>query len=86
MCVTDESARQAWTGRLAAVREGCEAIILTLCREDHLSDAVNPTEATDILCAHLSVETWRYLRHTCGWNQTRYLEVMQQTLRAMLVR
>ena len=86
MGVTDESARQAWTGRLAAVREGCEAIILTLCREDQLSDTVNPTEATDILCAHLSVETWRYLRHTCGWNQTRYLEVMQQTLRAMLVR
>ena len=86
MGVTDESARQAWTGRLAAVREGCEAIILTLCREDQLSDTVNPTEATDILCAHLSVETWRYLRHTRGWNQTRYLEVMQQTLRTTLVR
>jgi AcrR family transcriptional regulator len=86
MGVADESARQAWTGRLAAVREGCEAIILTLCREDQLSDTVNPTEATDILCAHLSVETWRYLRHTRGWNQTRYLEVMQQTLRNTLVR
>ena len=86
MGVTDESARQAWMGRLAAVREGCEAIVVSLCRENQLSDSVNPTEATDVLCAHLSVETWRYLRHTRGWDQTRYLEVMQQTLRNVLVR
>ena len=86
MGVTDESARQAWMGRLAAVREGCEAIVVSLCRENQLSDSVNPTEATDVLCAHLSVETWRYLRHTRGWDQTRYLEVMQQTLRKVLVR
>ena len=86
MGITDESARHAWTGRLAAVREGCEAIVVTLSRDDQLSDSVSPTEATDILCAHLSLETWRYLRHTRGWNQTRYLEVMQHTLRKMLVR
>ena len=85
MSVTDDDARLAWNGRLAAMREGCDAIVATLSREGRLSHRFTPLEATDLLCAHLSVETWRYLRDRCGWNQTRYVEVMQQTLKTTLL-
>ena len=85
MGVTDEDARLAWNGRLAAVREGCEAIVATLAREGRLSHRLSPPEATDVLCAHLSVETWQYLSDRRGWSQSRYVEVMQQTLRTILL-
>lgn len=85
MSVTDDDARLAWNGRLAAMREGCDAIVATLSREGRLSHRFTPLEATDLLCVHLSVETWRYLRDRCGWNQTRYVEVMQQTLKTTLL-
>jgi AcrR family transcriptional regulator len=85
MGVTDDGARLAWEGRLAAVREGCEVIVTTLFREGQLSQRLSPPEATDALCAHLSVETWWYLRDRRGWSQTRYVEAMQQTLKAMLL-
>ena len=85
MGVTDEDARLAWNDRLAAMRKGCDAIVATLAREGRLSHSLTPLEATDVLCAHLSVETWRYLRDRCGWNQTRYVEVMQQTLKTTLL-
>ena len=85
MGVTDDGARLAWEGRLAAVREGCEVIVTTLSREGQLSQRLSPPEATDVLCAHLSVETWWYLRDRRGWSQTRYVEAMQQTLKTMLL-
>lgn len=85
MGVTDDGARLAWEGRLAAVREGCEVIVTTLSREGQLSQRLSPPEAIDVLCAHLSVETWWYLRDRRGWSQTRYVEAMQQTLKTMLL-
>lgn len=85
MGVTDDGARLAWEGRLAAVRAGCEVIVTTLSREGQLSQRLSPSEATDVLCAHLSVETWWYLCDRSGWSQTRYVEAMQQTLKAMLL-
>ena len=84
MGASEDYARLAWNGRLAAVREGCEAVVAALSREGRLSDRLSPAEAIDVLCAHLSVETWQYLRHQRGWTQTRYVEVMKQTLRTTL--
>ncbi len=86
MGVTDEDARLAWNGRLAAMREGCDAIVAKLSREGRLSDRLSPPEAIDVLSAHLSVENWQYFRHQRGWTQTRYVEVMKQTLRTTLVK
>ena len=85
MGVTDEDARLAWNDRLAAMRKGCDVIVATLSREGRLSHSLTPLEATDVLCAHLSVETWRYLRDGRGWSQARYVEVMQQTLQTTLL-
>ena len=84
MGVTDEDARLAWNGRLAAVREGCEAIVATLSREGRLSHRLSPPEATDVLCAHLSGETWQYLRDRPGWSQSRHVDGIGQTLQPLL--
>jgi AcrR family transcriptional regulator len=54
MGATDNEARLAWNGRLAAVREGCEAVVVALSREGRLSDRLSSPEAIDVLCAHLS--------------------------------
>ena len=49
MGASENEARLAWNGRLAAVREGCEAVVAALSREGRLSDRLSPPEAIDVL-------------------------------------
>lgn len=85
MQAKDVEAGAAWADRMAAVRHGCEAAVAALKRDGRLTRELTESEAADLLWCQLSVEHWVHLRHRCGWTQTRYLEVLQQTLRTALV-
>ena len=85
MQAKDEEAGAAWADRMGAVRHGCEAVVAALERDGRLTRSLSAAEATDLLWGHLSVENWEHLRHRCGWTQARYIDVLQQTLRAALV-
>ncbi len=85
MQAEDEEAGAAWADRMGAVRHGCKAAVAALKRDGRLTRSLSTKEATDLLWSQLSVENWEHLRHGCGWSQARYIEVLQQTLRAALV-
>ena len=85
MQTKDEEAGAAWDDRMSAVRHGCEAAVEALARDGRLTLSLSTSEATDLLLGQLSVENWELLRHRCGWTQARYIDVLQQTVRAMLV-
>ena len=85
MQAVDDEARAAWTDRMNAVRHGCEAAVVALKKDGDLSGKLSQSEATDLLWGLLSVENWEHLRQRCGWSQSRYIKVMQQTARQILV-
>jgi AcrR family transcriptional regulator len=78
----DPEARKAWGDRMAAVREGCAAAVAAVAGEGRLTPGLSEAEATDLLWALLSVETWERLVRDCGWTQARYLARMQALARA----
>ena len=82
----DEAACAAWSDRMDAVREGCEAAVKALKRDGQLCPALSPRQATDLLWCQLSVENWEHLRLRCGWSQSRYLKIMQHTARQILAK
>lgn len=86
MMETDAEARTAYDDRMAAVRHGCAAAVAALVAGGRLAEHLSEAEATDLLWALLSVETWARLTRDCGWSQGRYVAAMQQTARAALVR
>ena len=86
MMETDAEARAAYDDRMAAVRHGCAAAVAALAAEGCLAPHLSEAEASDLLWALLSVETWARLTRDCGWSQARYIEAMQQTARAALIR
>ncbi|KZX60298.1 TetR family transcriptional regulator [Halioglobus sp. HI00S01] len=85
MQAKDDEAGAAWADRMGAVRHGCEAAVAALKRDGTLTQSLSTSEATDLLWCQLSVENWEHLRYGCGWSQTRYIKVMQQTVRKALV-
>jgi len=81
----DDEARAAWSDRMNAVRQGCKAAVAALDKDGDLCSNLTKAEATDLLWCQLSVENWEHLRHRCGWSQSRYVKVMQQTARQILL-
>lgn len=71
---TDEAAREAWNGRMQAVRHGCLAAINALKLDNVLTSDYTVKQATDILWTTLSVRTWEHYRHECGWSQKQYIK------------
>ena len=82
---TDEAAAAAWDERMQAMREGCEAAIDALNRDNMLSPAHAPEQATDILWTMLSVRNWEQLTIECGWPQERYIETLKSLARRVFV-
>ena len=74
MIESDEEAKAAWTQRMQDMREGCEAAILALKRDDCLTDLYTVEEATDLLWTMMSVRNWEQLTQDCGWSAERYTE------------
>ncbi len=81
----DAEARAAWSGRMQAMREGCEAAVAALAADGDLRDGLDPATATDLLWTLLSVENWLRLREECGWSQDRYMAVIRQLCHDTLV-
>jgi len=82
---TDEAAAEAWAERMQDMREGCEAAISALDRDNMLSPDHSPDQATDILWTMLSVRNWEQLTIECGWPQERYIETLKSLARRIFV-
>ncbi len=80
---TDEAAAQAWSGRMQAMKHGCQAAVDALNDDGVLS--LDADEATDILWTMLSVRNWEQLRLECGWSQEKYIDRMKMMARQILV-
>ena len=82
---TDEDARLAWHNRIQAVREGCEAAVVALERDNRLAADMSVETATDILAMLLSVRNWEQLTIDRGWSQQDYVTAMKRLARAAIV-
>jgi AcrR family transcriptional regulator len=82
---TDDAAAKAWDERMQDMRQGCEAAISALARDNMLSPGYSPDQATDILWTMLSVRNWEQLTIECGWSQARYIETVSSLARRMFV-
>ncbi len=82
---TDTDARLAWRDRMQAVREGCEAAVVALERDNRLLPNMSVETATDVLAMLLSVRNWEQLTIDSGWSQEDYVAAMKTLARAALV-
>ncbi len=82
---TDAAAAMAWDERMQDMRQGCEATIDALNRDDMLSPRHSPRQATDILWTMLSVRNWEQLTIECGWQQEKYIETLKSLARRIFV-
>lgn len=82
---TDSAAAKAWDERMQDMREGCEAAINALERDQLLAPDQPPDQATDILWTLLSVRNWEQLTLECGWSQARYIETLKAVAWRILV-
>ena len=83
---TDSAAADAWTGRMQAMRQGCEAAINALAADGNLSPEHTSDQATDILWTLLSVRNWEQLTQECGWSQSKYLKTQKQLARQLFLK
>ncbi len=70
---SDAEARQAWSDRMLAVREGCKAAVAAIEADGLLAESLDSGTATDLLWAMLSVRNWELLTVQCGWTQDTYI-------------
>ena len=82
---TDEAAAKAWDERMQDMRQGCEAAISALNRDNMLLPDHSPNRATDILWTMLSVRNWEQLTVECGWPQERYIQTLKSLARRIFV-
>lgn len=82
---TDAEAARAWDDRMQAVRHGCAAAVRAVAEAGRLNQDLSVKEATDLLWAILSVETWERLVRHSGWPQTRYVSTMKALARSALL-
>ena len=83
---TDDAAASAWDDRMSAVRQGCEAAIEALHRDQKLSDDWSVEAGTDMLWTMLSVRNWEQLTVERGWTTSDYVEGMQRLARLTFVK
>lgn len=83
---SDAAAAEAWGDRMSAMREGCEAAIATLEREQNLADHWSVEAATDMFCSMMSYPVWKQLTVECGWPAQDYINHMQALARATFVK
>lgn len=83
---TDPEAHAAWSDRMEALRQGCEAAVRQLDRDGELTPDMTPDEATAWLWMLLSVPNWEILCLRSGWAQGRYVRAMTESARKVLVK
>ncbi len=86
MSDSDVAAAQAWSERMQDMREGCEAAIRALDRDQMLTSDYSLDHATDILWTLLSVRNWEQLTLECGWSQEKYITTQKSLARRIFVK
>ena len=81
----DPAAKEAWSNRMQAVREGCEAAVKALDRDGQLRPDLEREKAIDLLWTLLSVHNWQQLTVSCGWTQDAYVDAMKSLAQRLLV-
>ena len=71
---TDADAAEAWSQRMQAVREGCQAAIAALDSDNALSPEWTGDRAVDLLWTMLSVRNWEQLTQDCGWTAEEFVD------------
>ncbi|WP_375547593.1 TetR/AcrR family transcriptional regulator [Oceanicaulis alexandrii] len=84
MAPSDEAADLAWTDRMTAMRQGCDAAINALAADGDLRPELDAQTAAELLWALLSVRNWEALTQSCSWPQERYLHHMKALTRSYL--
>jgi hypothetical protein len=82
---TDAAAAAAWGERMAAMRDGCRAVVAALHADGALASGWTPETATDALWTLLLVPNWESLTGSCGWSNQQYVERMTFMARRMLL-
>lgn len=82
---SDDEARNAWAGRMQAVREGCEAAVTMVEADGMLAPHLDHDTATDLVWTLLSVPNWEQLRQTCGWSQDSYVTEMKRLVERAVI-
>lgn len=83
---TDEAAAIAWNDRMQAVREGCEAAVRALKKDDALATHFTMKQATDLLWTLLSIRNWEHLTLDCNWSQKYYIVTIRDLATQSLVK
>lgn len=81
---SDAEAAAAWDDRMAALREGCAAVVHDLAADGDLRHELDAEEATDLLWTLVSVRNWEHLTGDRGWSQERYVSAMQMMAQRVL--
>ena len=82
---TDAEAAAAWNQRMQDMREGCEAAIKALARDDMLAAGFSIRQATDLLWTLLSIRNYEHLTGDCGWSKSQYQKTLRTTARDLFV-
>lgn len=85
MAKTDDAAKAAWDERMNAMRHGCAAAVEALARDGRLRSEFDVETATDILWAHLSIQTWEALTQDRAWSQADYVARQKLIAKRLLV-
>lgn len=81
MAPTDDAAAAAWSDRMTAMRQGCQAALYALARDRVLRTDLNAEGCTDLLWTLLSVRNWEHLTQHCGWSHDQYLSEIKRIAR-----
>lgn len=83
---TDEEAKKAWAGRMAALHHSCVAATQALAKDDVLRRDLTPETGADLLWTLLSVRNWEQLVQDAGWSQSAYEDAMQDLAAQVLTK
>jgi len=83
---TDPDAAAAWATRMQDMREGCEAAIDALVRDNMLSTSFSAKDATDLLWIMLSVRNWEIARQDCGWSPKKHGDMLKTAANHLFVK
>ncbi|MFK7967222.1 MAG: TetR/AcrR family transcriptional regulator [Burkholderiaceae bacterium] len=86
MSDTDAEAAQAWGQRMQDVREGCEAAVKALHKDQMLASGYTQKQATDILWMLMSVRNWEQLTGPCQWSPSAYSKMLKRIARDVLLK
>jgi AcrR family transcriptional regulator len=83
--VVDADVEAAWDDKMAALYQGCLAIMRCSARDQVLAPGWTAEAAADFLWTIISIENWEHLTLERGWSQADYLARIKDILKQVLV-